>query len=42
MFKSLRDRLKGVSKKLEDEVEKQLGDQLEKELAAAMAKPAPP
>jgi fused signal recognition particle receptor len=40
MFKSLRDRLKGVSKKLEDEVEKQLGDQLEKELAAAMAKPA--
>jgi fused signal recognition particle receptor len=41
VFKALRDRLKGVSKKLEDEVEKQLGDKLEKELAAAMAKPAP-
>lgn len=42
MFKALRDRLKGVSKKLEGEVEKQLGDQLERELAAAMAKPSPP
>lgn len=50
MFKSLRDKLKGVSKKLEDEVEKQLGDQLERELAQAVAKetapapvkPAPP
>ncbi|HUR61508.1 MAG TPA: signal recognition particle-docking protein FtsY [Candidatus Thermoplasmatota archaeon] len=42
MFKSLRERLKGVSKKLEDEVEKQLGDQLERELAASMAKPEPP
>ncbi|MEA3190827.1 MAG: fused signal recognition particle receptor [Thermoplasmata archaeon] len=42
MFKGLRDRLKGVSKKLEDEVEKQLGDKLEAELQAAMTKPAPP
>lgn len=41
MFKALRDRLKGVSKKLEDEVEKQLGDKLEQELAAALAKPVP-
>ncbi|MEA3142978.1 MAG: fused signal recognition particle receptor [Thermoplasmata archaeon] len=41
MFKALRDRLKGVSKKLEDEVERQLGDQLEKELAAALAQPEP-
>ncbi|MCA1819458.1 MAG: signal recognition particle-docking protein FtsY [Halobacteriales archaeon] len=41
MFKALRDRLKGVSKKLEDEVEKQLGDKLEQELAVAMAKPVP-
>jgi fused signal recognition particle receptor len=44
LFDSLRSKLKGVSKKLEDEVEKQLGDQLEKELQAAVAKdkPAPP
>jgi fused signal recognition particle receptor len=42
VFKGLRDRLKGVSKKLEDEVEKQLGDKLEAELQAAMTKPAPP
>jgi fused signal recognition particle receptor len=41
VFKALRDRLKGVSKKLEDEVERQLGDQLEKELAAALAQPEP-
>ncbi|HEX2066330.1 MAG TPA: signal recognition particle receptor subunit alpha, partial [Candidatus Thermoplasmatota archaeon] len=42
VFKGLRDRLKGVSKKLEDEVEKQFGDQLERELAAALATPAAP
>ncbi|HUR24387.1 MAG TPA: signal recognition particle-docking protein FtsY [Candidatus Thermoplasmatota archaeon] len=38
LFDSLRSKLKGVSKKLEDEVEKQLGDQLEQELQAEMAK----
>jgi fused signal recognition particle receptor len=41
LFDSLRAKLKGVSKKLEDEVEKQLGDQLEKELQAEMAKGKP-
>jgi fused signal recognition particle receptor len=41
LFDSLRSKLKGVSKKLEDEVEKQLGDQLEKELQAAVAKGKP-
>ncbi len=38
LFRSLRDKLKGVSKKLEDEVEKQLGDEVERQLAAEMAK----
>jgi fused signal recognition particle receptor len=44
LFDSLRAKLKGVSKKLEDEVERQLGDKLEKELQQEMAKgkPAPP
>jgi fused signal recognition particle receptor len=44
LFDSLRAKLKGVSKKLEDEVEKQLGDKLEQELQKEMAKgkPAPP
>jgi fused signal recognition particle receptor len=41
LFDSLRSKLKGVSKKLEDEVEKQLGDQLEKELQAELAKGKP-
>ena len=41
LFDSLRNKLKGVSKKLEDEVEKQLEDKLDKELAAAMAKSQP-
>jgi fused signal recognition particle receptor len=41
LFKGLRDRLKGVSKKLEDEVERQLGEQVERELAEAIAQPAP-
>ncbi|MEK6985216.1 MAG: signal recognition particle-docking protein FtsY [Candidatus Thermoplasmatota archaeon] len=41
LFDSLRSKLKGVSKKLEDEVEKQLGDKLEQELAAAVAKEQP-
>ena len=38
LFDSLRAKLKGVSKKLETEVEKSLGDQLEQELAAAVQK----
>lgn len=38
LFDSLRAKLKGVSKKLETEVEKSLGDQLEAELAAAVQK----
>lgn len=46
LFDSLRAKLKGVSKKLETEVEKSLGDKLEQELAAAVqkeqAKAAPP
>ncbi len=41
LFDSLRGKLKGVSKKLEDELEKELGDQLEKELQAAVAKEQP-
>ncbi|MFO1533856.1 MAG: signal recognition particle receptor subunit alpha, partial [Thermoplasmatota archaeon] len=42
LFDSLRSKLKGVSKKLESEVEKQLGDQLERELAAAVKKDTGP
>ncbi len=37
MFKSLKDRLKGVSSRLEDELEAELEAQLEAELAAEMA-----
>ncbi len=37
MFKSLKDRLKGVSARLEDEMEAQLEAELEAELAAEMA-----
>ncbi len=41
MFKSLKDRLKGVSARLEDEMEAQLEAELEAELAAEMAELEP-
>ncbi|MHB8633927.1 MAG: signal recognition particle-docking protein FtsY [Thermoplasmatota archaeon] len=42
MFKSLRERLKGLSRKLGTELEKELEERVESELAAAVAKAAPP
>ncbi len=41
MFKSLKDRLKGVSERLEDELEAQLEAELEAELAKEMGEPEP-
>ncbi|HLF16643.1 MAG TPA: signal recognition particle-docking protein FtsY [Candidatus Thermoplasmatota archaeon] len=41
MFRFLRDKLRGVSKKLEDELDKELGEKLEKELAEKVAAPPP-